>query len=157
MIEDYPTSADDEIFFAKQHEEDVHRQQAAATMSHFRPPLPMLSSSSEDQFTSGLSQSTSHPSIPSVMTRASSLSTAADEGLLPKEFTVGSVIPPLLRTHDTITSATSRKGKGKVVLDDDEDGYIDDREDKGNEGDDDDDEDDDEDEGITFGPKTQKQ
>jgi len=154
MIEDYPPSADDEIFFAKQHEEDAHRQQAAATMSHYRPPLPMLSSSSEDQFTSGLSQSTSHPSIPSVMSGASSLSTAADEGLLPKEFTVGSVIPPLLRTHDTITSATSRKGK--VVLDDDEDGYIGDR-DKGNEGDDDDDESDDEDEGITFGPKTQKQ
>ncbi len=129
-------------------------------MSHYRPPLQMLSSSSEDQFTSGLSQSTSHPSIPSVMSGASSLSTATDEGHLPKEFAVGSVVPPLMRTHDTITSPTSSgKGMGKVVLnDDDEEGYIGDG-DKGNEGDDDEDEsdDDDEDEGITFGPKTQKQ
>ena len=155
LIEDCPPSPEDEIFFAKQHEEDAHRQQAATTMSHYPPPMPILSSSSEDQFTSGMSQSTSHPSIPSVMSGASSLSTATDEGLglLPKDLAVGSVVPPLLRSHDTVTSASSRKGK--VVLVDEEDGYIGDR-DKDNEGDDDDDESDDEDEGITFGPKTQK-
>lgn len=161
LIEDLPPSPDDEVFFAKQLEEDAHRQRAAAATSHYRPPLQMLSSSSEDQFTSGLSQSTSHPSIPSVMSGASSLSTATDEGHLPKEFAVGSVVPPLLRTHDTITSpSSSGKSKGKVVLnEDDEEGYIGDG-DKGNEGDDDDEDesdDDDEDEGITFGPKTQKQ
>lgn len=157
LIGDCLPSSDDEIFFAQQHEEDAHRQQAAASMIHYPPPLHILSSSSEDQFTSGMSQSTSHPSIPSVMSGASSLSTATDEGLLPKEFAVGSVIPPLLRTHDTITSASSHKGKGKgkAVLDDDEEGYIGDR-DKGTDGDDDEDESDDEDEGITFGPKTQK-
>lgn len=155
LIEDCPPSPDDEIFFAKQREEDAHRQQAAAAMSHYTPQLQILSSSSEDQFTSGMSQSTSHPSIPSVMSGASSLSTATDDGLLPKELAVDSVVPPLLRTHDTITSAPSRKGK--VVLDDDEDGYIGDG-DKGNEDDDDDDDsEEDDDEGITFGPKTQKQ
>ena len=153
MIEDCPPSPDDEIFFAKQREDDAHRQQAAGAVPHYPPPLQILSSSSEDQFTSGMSQSTSHPSIPSVMSGASSLSTATDEGLLPKELAV-SVVPPLLRTHDTITSASSRKGK--IMLDDEEDGYIGDR-DKGNDGDEDeDDSDDDEDEGITFGNKSQK-
>lgn len=153
LVEECPPSPDDEMFFAKQLEEDAHRQQAATMMMHYsQPQQPIFSSSSEDQFTSGMSQSTSHPSIPSVMSGASSLSTTADEGQLQKEFV--STVPPLLRTHDTITNASSRKGVPSSVVDDDEEGYHGDR-DRGNDADDDEDESDD-DEGITFGPKNQK-
>ncbi len=160
LIDECPPSPDDEIF-AKQHEDDVHRQQAEFMHPSYPPPpaLPMPSSSSEDQFTSGMSQSASHPSIPSVTSGASSFSTAADEGFLlpPKDFVSPSVVPPLLRTHDTITGIPSKKGKGKGIIRpdvaDDEEGYIGDR-DRGNEGDDDDESDDDE--GITFGTKAQK-
>ncbi|KAI9880995.1 MAG: hypothetical protein M1830_009489 [Pleopsidium flavum] len=152
LIEDCLPSPDDEIFFAKQHEEDVHRQQAEATMMNYpQPPPPMFSSSSEDHFMSGMSQSTSHPSIPSVMSGASSLSTAADEGQHQKDLV--SVIPPLLRTHDTVTNVSLRKILPPVAVDDVEEGYIGDG-DRGNDGDDDDDGSDDE--GITFGPKNQK-
>lgn len=152
LVEERPPSPDEEIFFAKQREEDAHRQEAAAIMMNYPTPPPMLSSSSEDQFTSGMSQSTSHPSIPSVMSGASSLSTAADEGQNQKD--VMSAVPPLLRTHDTITNASLRKVVPAAAVDDVEEGYIGDG-DRGNDGDDDDDESD-EDEGITFGPRNQK-
>ena len=153
LIEECPPSPDDEIFFAKQREEDAHRQQAAATLSGYAPspPAPMLSSSSEDHFTSGMSQSTSHPSIPSVMSGASSLSTATDEGLLHQKDSI-SPVPPLLRTHDTITGGPSRKAA--AIDDADEEGYVGDRDKCDN---DDEDDESDDDEGITFGPRSLNQ
>ncbi|KAF2100532.1 kinase-like protein [Rhizodiscina lignyota] len=72
-----PPSPDDEIFYRRQREEAAARPRSATYDSqtvqhpvHF-PPLPpnrlVTSSSSEDHFTSGLSQSTSNPSIPSLI------------------------------------------------------------------------------------------
>lgn len=73
------------------------------------PSAVTMSSSSVDDFTSGMSHSASHPSIPSVVSGASSLSTdgwhiyAADREKS-KEFDGSEEVPPLLRTGDTITA-----------------------------------------------------
>lgn len=57
-----------------------------------------ISSSSADDFTSGMSQSASHPSIPSVVSNASSLS---GDGYSMKENTLDEV-PSMLRTGETV-------------------------------------------------------
>lgn len=79
-----PPSPDDEMFHRKQQEDVMARPRSAtydpSATHHYvsnTPSLPasrlFTSSSSEDHFASGLSQSTSNPSIPSVVSADSSL------------------------------------------------------------------------------------
>jgi [calcium/calmodulin-dependent protein kinase] kinase len=105
------------------------------------PSAATMSSSSADDFTSGMSHSASHPSIPSVISGASSLSA---EGFYPYKDTDGSAqVPPLLRTGDTVTARN--KPLEKPQEDDETTYYCDD------EG-----ENESEDEGIVFGRKKQR-
>jgi len=108
------------------------------------PPSAATISSSEDQFSSGMSQSTSHPSIPSVVSGASSLS--ADDYLYVqdqsqvKSAPPPTTVPPMMRTGDTV-KAVSSTSVGKV--DEDEAGWNGDNDDDGCS--------EDEDEGLSFG------
>ena len=84
----------------------------------FLPSAVMVSSSSAEDFTSGMSYCASHPSIPSVISGASSLSgdgyhhahsvnTGKDieTGMEPSY--AQEDVPPLLRTEETVTSQTA--------------------------------------------------
>ncbi|KAI9889848.1 MAG: hypothetical protein M1814_004682 [Vezdaea aestivalis] len=90
-----PSSPDDDAFYARQ-----ARAQAPPSTA---PPPRIVSSSSDDHFTSSAShtsQSTSHPSIPSIASAGSSVS--ADVPL----HTYKPSVPPtnlMMRTADTIT------------------------------------------------------
>ncbi|KAL4821654.1 kinase-like domain-containing protein [Aspergillus spinulosporus] len=97
-----------------------------------------ISSSSMDEDTSGMSQSTSHPSIPSVMSGASSLS----EGGINKENDCDKVaqVPSILRTGETVKAR--RLSTSRPPEDDESRYYCDDEEESG---------DDSEDEGLIFG------
>lgn len=99
-----------------------------------------ISSSSVDEDTSGMSQSTSHPSIPSVMSGASSLS----EGGPVKESETETVtqVPSILRTGETVKAR--RSSTSRPAEDDESRYYCDDEEESG---------DDSEDEGLVFGKK----
>ncbi|KAL1968886.1 hypothetical protein VTN77DRAFT_1247 [Rasamsonia byssochlamydoides] len=97
------------------------------------PSAVTISSSSVDDYTSGMSQSASHPSIPSVMSGASSLSGDGFHVYLrerEKESEQSSYVPPLLRTGDTITAKnfhSHRLQEDEYRYDcDDEDGESDD-------------------------------
>ncbi|KAI9680518.1 MAG: hypothetical protein M1817_003958 [Caeruleum heppii] len=80
-----PPSPDDEIFRKKEQDasyarltnESGHEPGFDATSAV--PPHHMVSSSSDDQMTSGMSQSTSYPSVPSVISAGSSVS--ADDSI----------------------------------------------------------------------------
>lgn len=104
------------------------------------PPSATTISSSADDFNSGISQSASHRSIPSVLSRASSLSAdvcpAKDRE---KETEAASHVPPILRTGDTVKAIDMSYRRSH---EDDESRYYCD-----------DEEDDSEDEGIVFGRK----
>ncbi|KAL4900539.1 hypothetical protein BDW74DRAFT_93445 [Aspergillus multicolor] len=95
-----------------------------------------MSSSSVDEDTSGMSQSTSHPSIPSVMSGASSLSERYS-----KENDCDRVaqVPSILRTGETVKA---RRRSTSNPPEDDESRYYCDDEESG---------DDSEDEGLVFG------
>ncbi|KAL4990512.1 kinase-like domain-containing protein [Aspergillus falconensis] len=97
-----------------------------------------MSSSSVDEDTSGMSQSTSHPSIPSVMSGASSLS----EGAINKENECDKVaqVPSILRTGETVKAR--RPSTSRMPEDDESRYYCDDEEESS---------DDSEDEGLVFG------
>ncbi|KAL5337025.1 kinase-like domain-containing protein [Aspergillus crustosus] len=105
-----------------------------------------MSSSSVDEYTSGMSQSTSHPSIPSVMSGASSLS---DDGI-PKENECETTVqvPSILRTGETVKAR--RPSASRPAEEDESRYYCDDEEESG---------DDSEEEVLVFGkkkPVTQK-
>ncbi|KAJ9355884.1 hypothetical protein DTO280E4_6287 [Paecilomyces variotii] len=103
------------------------------------PPSATTISSSVDDYNSGISQSASHRSIPSVLSRASSLS-----GDIPpvkeKEAEKSCHVPAILRTGDTVKAIDMSYQRSH---EDDESKYYCD-----------DEEDDSEDEGIVFGRKT---
>ncbi|PGH07820.1 CAMKK protein kinase [Blastomyces parvus] len=111
------------------------------------PPSALtVSSSSADELTSGMSHSASHPSIPSVISGASSLS--ADgfytyKAEREKELDGSGQVPPLLRTGDTVTARKMQADRPH----DDECRYDCDDED-------DDDDYESEDEGIVFGKRS---
>ncbi|KAL2371783.1 hypothetical protein RJ035_006156 [Blastomyces gilchristii] len=111
------------------------------------PPSALtISSSSADELTSGMSHSASHPSIPSVISGASSLS--ADgfytyKAEREKELDGSGQVPPLLSTGDTVTARKMQADRPH----DDECRYDCDDED-------DDEDDDEEDEGIVFGKRS---
>ncbi|KAL2864624.1 putative serine/threonine protein kinase [Aspergillus lucknowensis] len=99
-----------------------------------------MSSSSVDELTSGMSQSTSHPSIPSVMSGASSLS---GDGIGKENDSEPPVqVPSILRTGETVKARPPSKSRAR---DDDESRYYcDDEEESGDES---------EDEGLVFGKR----
>ncbi|KKK13073.1 serine/threonine protein [Aspergillus ochraceoroseus] len=101
------------------------------------PSAATMSSSSVDDYTSGMSQSTSHPSIPSVISGASSLS---GEGNGPDDCDTAQV-PPLLRTGETVKAR--RPSPSRPPEDDESRYYCDDEEESG----------DDSDEGLVIGQK----
>ncbi|CAL5867655.1 uncharacterized protein PFLUO_LOCUS1874 [Penicillium psychrofluorescens] len=90
------------------------------------PSAATISSSSADDFTSGMSQSASHPSIPSVVSGASSLS--GDGFFQDKRSDSSTQVPSILRTGETVKahhSSTLRPSE------DDESRYYCDDEDEG--------------------------
>ncbi|MCJ1389383.1 hypothetical protein MMC18_002240 [Xylographa bjoerkii] len=98
-------------------------------------------SSSDDQMTSGISESFSHPSIPSVVSGASSLATTGEELNADNTRSImssGQTITPVY--HDKMDRVTSSRS-----LDEDEAGYNGDGDEDGEESDDDG--------GIMFGKK----
>ncbi|KAF7716246.1 Uncharacterized protein PECH_005003 [Penicillium ucsense] len=84
--------------------ESVSSADAASTvLNKSTPSAGTISSSSADDFTSGMSQSASHPSIPSVVSGASSLSgDGLYTGSREKEVEAKSPIPSILRTGETV-------------------------------------------------------
>ncbi|KAJ5959719.1 uncharacterized protein N7479_006869 [Penicillium vulpinum] len=99
---------------------------------------PTISSSSADDFTSGMSQSASHPSIPSVVSNASSLS---GDGYSTKD-TNPNEVPSMLRTGETVKPPRPSSPRSSEV---DESRYYCDDEDE--------DEDESEDEGLVIGKR----
>ncbi|KAI9801252.1 MAG: hypothetical protein M1833_002822 [Piccolia ochrophora] len=78
-LDSCPPSPDDEAFVRSQRDAQFTNQGGSLEdriqSSIPKLPHPLISSSSEDQFTSGISQSASHPSIPSVISPSSSIAT----------------------------------------------------------------------------------
>lgn len=91
--------------------------------------LPFPVSSSSDQITSGMSESTSYPSIPSVISGASSLSAHADEcHPLPQSFAGSSHTASQDSLgadldQPAVKAATRRAMQARITTDDDEAGY----------------------------------
>lgn len=100
------------------------------------PSAATISSSSADDFTSGMSQSASHPSIPSVVSGASSLS---GDGLNFQSKDDSTQVPSILRTGETVKA----QPPGNLRPEEDESRYYCD----------DEDEDESEDEGLVIGKK----
>ncbi|KAE8350979.1 hypothetical protein BDV28DRAFT_138033 [Aspergillus coremiiformis] len=96
--------------------------------------------SSVEDYTSGMSQSTSHPSIPSVASGASSLSGEGDVSSKDGDSVVQ--VPSILRTGETVKAQQTRTARS---ADDDESRYYCDDENES--------EDDSEDEGLIIGKK----
>lgn len=105
------------------------------------PSAATISSSSADDFTSGMSQSASHPSIPSVVSGASSLS---GDGLYfgskDRDSDDASQVPSILRTGETVKARLP--GSPRPSEEDESRYYCDDE-----------DEDESEDEGLVIGKK----
>ncbi|PYH99230.1 serine/threonine-protein kinase Ssp1 [Aspergillus ellipticus CBS 707.79] len=102
------------------------------------PSAATISSSSIDEYTSGMSQSTSHPSIPSVVSGASSLS--GEGGYRDKDG--DQAVPSILRTGETVKARPP--SSSRPAEDDESRYYCDDEEES---------EDDSEDEGLVIGKK----
>ncbi|KAJ5678697.1 hypothetical protein N7462_006941 [Penicillium macrosclerotiorum] len=110
-------------------------------LTNSTPSAATMSSSSADDFTSGMSQSASHPSIPSVVSGASSLS---GDGLYlqskDKDSDDSTSVPSILRTGETVKAR--RPGSPRPSEEDESRYYCDDE-----------DEDESEDEGLVIGKK----
>ncbi|PWY76416.1 serine/threonine-protein kinase Ssp1 [Aspergillus sclerotioniger CBS 115572] len=104
------------------------------------PSAATISSSSIDEYTSGMSQSTSHPSIPSVISGASSLS--GEAGFKEKDAESAAQVPSILRTGETVKAR--RPSPSRPAEDDECRYYCDDEDDS---------EDESEDEGLVIGKK----
>ncbi|PLB46929.1 putative serine/threonine protein kinase [Aspergillus steynii IBT 23096] len=120
--------------------ENASPDQSTVGLTTSPPSAATISSSSVDDYTSGISQSTSHPSIPSVVSGASSLS---GEGF-PREKECESAIevPSILRTGETVKAR--RLSPPRPIEEDESRYYCDDEDDF---------DDDSEDEGLTIGKK----
>lgn len=105
-------------------------------LTNSTPSAATISSSSADDYTSGMSQSASHPSIPSVVSGASSLS---GDGLSLQSKDGSAQVPSILRTGETIKAHPA----GTLRPEEDESRYYCD----------DEDEDESEDEGLVIGKK----
>ncbi|KAI9801407.1 MAG: hypothetical protein M1825_003386 [Sarcosagium campestre] len=113
-----PPSPDDDIFYrhrksniARSEDSGMRPLADPQTKLPVFPPLqpPLMYSSSEDHLTSGMSQSESHPSIPSVISPSSSILT--NDPLVP--FFKGDVAGPSSLAADTVTPP-SRQHSPKI-------------------------------------------
>ena len=136
-----PPSPEDETFFSRR-----PREPSQDDVNQFST---LTVSSSDDRMTSGISESFSHPSIPSVISGASSLSTTAEEQQRQILRTIVPVTADVMKTDETFKARTSRSmGLSREHMvgtdagtDDDEAGYNGDGDEESD------------DEGITFGRK----
>ncbi|KAI9815071.1 MAG: hypothetical protein M1827_002914 [Pycnora praestabilis] len=141
-----PPSPDDEIFFRKQTEEQARRHPLTRDNELILGSAmqPIISSSSEDPLTPGMSQSESYPSVPSMFSARSSIS--ADDPAIKSRMDVS--IPAVL--HETKRPFPSghedAHGHGSPLHAEDDAGYTGDRGDN-------DSEDSDSDEGFLTMPK----
>lgn len=144
---DCPPSPDDEVFYSQQ---QTQQQQQAHHMPAPEETQPLTAtSSSDDQFPSCISESYSHPSIPSVVSGASSLSTVPELYQQTKETPTPLPLSAYTRPETASQAKTPQQGS---TADDDEAGYNGDGDGNGANIDEDDD-DESEDEGIMFGSK----
>ena len=153
-IYDCPPSPDDETFYGKQQAHRLQQQQHHVPL-HDETQLLTATSSSDDQFPSCISESYSHPSIPSVVSGASSLSTVPDAYHQMKDMSVDPPLSGYMRPENPIPAMYARAPtRASPSADDHEAGYNGDRDGDGNGAYyDEDDDDESEDEGIMFGSK----
>ena len=130
-VREFPPAPDDEILCSRQ-----------KRLSSQDPIIAI--SSSDDQMTSGISESFSHPSIPSVVSGTSSMSAAADEQYHHKESSRRFSVMGFINDVPRAVAHSTNAANGPSVADDDEAGYN---------GDGDEEEDESDDEGIVFGKK----
>lgn len=123
------------------HQADPSSQPPSRPMTS-PPSAVTMSSSSADDFTSGMSYCASHPSIPSVVSGASSVSNDGFHALVAEHEKNTDKISPFLRTGETITASKRTFDQHHA----DESRYDCDDEDDGESSD----------EGITFGRKRSK-
>ncbi|KAJ5894329.1 hypothetical protein N7495_006020 [Penicillium taxi] len=97
----------------------------ASSCLSVQDPSVTICSSSADDFTSGMSQSASHPSIPSVVSGASSLS--GDTPYVQSKDSNGAEVPSLLRTCETVKANNdcsprpSEEDESRYYCDDEDD------------------------------------
>ena len=151
-IYDCPPSPDDEAFYIKQQAQQKQQNQRHHMPSHDEAQPLTATSSSDDQFPSCMSESYSHPSIPSVVSGASSLSTVPDAYHQAKEAPPGLPLSAPKQAQTTASAMATMAPPPRSAADDDEAGYNGDRDGNGANNDEEDD-DDSEEEGITFGSK----
>lgn len=118
----YPASPADQPLHPEHHNQSIHPEDATFGVS-----------SSSDQIASGMSESTSYPSMPSVVSGASSLSVQADDynpqalkDPLGPSITLSNDLGGEINIEDTPLPSVghhSRKAKSRIVTDDDEAGY----------------------------------
>lgn len=118
----YPSSPADQSLHSEHHDQVIQPEEA-----------PFGISSSSDQIASGISESTSYPSIPSVVSGASSLSAQADDSYpqpmketLRPAIALSSDLGSEISNEDTRPLSIGyhpRKAKSRIVTDDDEAGY----------------------------------
>ncbi|KZF25799.1 kinase-like protein [Xylona heveae TC161] len=105
LVNSCPPSPDDEIFIKGKGNDESRRESSSRSPPGSGPATRRLEhellSSSEEQLTSGISQSTSFPSIPSVVSASSSVS--EDDSSTQKEG-----VSPLILTDDTVTPPRQR-------------------------------------------------
>ena len=126
-----PPSPDDDVFYRRQEEEKRRLRESGHYIIALPPAAapPMISSSSEDHFTSSTSQSTSHPSIPSIVSASSSIPTddfANYSGLLSKSsIAASSTRPDSITTPTTQESETERESSASTtsIVSDEDPGY----------------------------------
>lgn len=143
-----PPSPDDETFYAQQQAQ----QQQHHVPSHEEAPPLTATSSSDDQFPSCISESYSHPSIPSVVSGASSLSTVPELYHQTTETPSKLPLSAYARPDIAVPVMSTKSPPPRSTTDDDEAGYNGDGDGNGANNDEDDD-DESEDEGIMFGSK----
>lgn len=88
-------------------------------LTNSTPSAATMSSSSADDYTSGMSQSASHPSIPSVVSGASSLS-ADGLHLQFEDKSDSTEVPSILRTGETVKAQRSEEDESRYYCDDEE-------------------------------------
>ncbi|EER26187.1 hypothetical protein D8B26_003473 [Coccidioides posadasii str. Silveira] len=136
-----------QIFFPKETDSDQGEREQAGTDKPLRPMTSppsaiTISSSSADDLTSGMSYCASHPSIPSVVSGASSISNDGFHAYGGEYERDPDKVPPLLRTAETVTTSKrsyERPHEDELKYDCDDEGDGDSS-----------------DEGITFGRKRSK-
>lgn len=129
-----PPSSEDDIFLQTQHAggtsrprsrlDDIHEAPSPTGPLPTFPFLPIASSSSDERFTSDLSQSTSYPSIPSVSAASSAPPEYSEQATKSEEGRISSPVERVV--HPPLLSDPVDRPISAPVLEDDE-GYVGDR------------------------------